>query len=169
MKKIIFTTIIIFSTIILFAQYKGHFNYAYSRPVNNINLSILGDASLFSVNYERLFLNISNSFFCTAGVGLGANPKFSLFGPAYLFLSIPHHITANLGNKKHFFEFGVGGTYINKNPDLDYINYLIAGFRVQPLESNDFYFRIYGCTSISDIKSGNISIIPFGLSFGISF
>ncbi|MCX6232465.1 MAG: hypothetical protein NTZ33_13090 [Bacteroidetes bacterium] len=169
MKKIILTTIIAFSVTLLVAQYKGNFNYAYSRPLNNINLGILGDASLFSVNYERLFLNRSNSFFCTAGMGLGANPEISVFGPAYLFFAIPHHITANIGYKKHFFEVGIGGVYIYKKPNWDYINYMIAGLRIQPLESNDFYFRIYGCTTINDIKTGRLTIIPIGLSFGISF
>jgi hypothetical protein len=170
MKKTILTTIIALSVTILFAQYKRHFNYANIRPLNNINLNILGEASLFSVNYERLFLNTSN-FFLAPGFGLGVYEELEglFFSGGSAYVCIPHHITANLGIEKHFFEFGLGGTYINKNPNDKYLIYTIVGYRFQPLDSDEFYFRIYGNILISDIKATSIKFIPFGLSFGISF
>ena len=42
------------------------------RPLNNATLNLFGDASIVSINYERLFLNSSN-FFLSAKVGLGYN------------------------------------------------------------------------------------------------
>jgi len=80
------------------------------RPKNNISLNLLGDASIISVNYERIFV-INSSFFVTGKVGFGYNKEFlfCLFGSCNTpdrFFTIPHHITGNLGKGRHFFEFG---------------------------------------------------------------
>ena len=83
-----------------------------ARPLNSINLNLLGDASLISINYERQFL-VSPAFILSSKLGLGYNFEFIIFGNPEHYLTIPHHITGNIGKGRHFFEFGLGGTIIN--------------------------------------------------------
>jgi len=81
---------------------------AQNRPVNSIRGNVLGDGSLLSVNYERLF-PFNERFFLTAKLGLGFTVEDkSIPGTISLdsYITIPHHITANLGKGKHFFELG---------------------------------------------------------------
>lgn len=85
-----------------------------SRPLNSVYLNFFGDASFISLNYERQFL-VSKTFIISSKVGLGYNEEFQfLCFPLCLsnekYLTVPHHITANLGKERHFFEFGFGGT-----------------------------------------------------------
>ena len=55
---------------------------AEDRPLNNISLNILGDASILSINFEKLYL-VRKSFILTTKFGLGYNQEFRLciFGP----------------------------------------------------------------------------------------
>jgi len=160
------------SVTILYAQNNN--DSTNTRPLNGINLNLLGDASYFSINYERIFL-ISSSFFLTAKVGLGYNEEFQYGGhstPLSKFLTIPHHFTGNIGKGRHFFEFGLGGTLINGNTTQHYIFYPIVGYRLLPLKSNNINFRLFGNIpywAFYGAETDDIIFIPFGLSFGISF
>ncbi|MCX6232106.1 MAG: hypothetical protein NTZ33_11235 [Bacteroidetes bacterium] len=173
MKKIILATIIALLINISFAQYRYNFNNEDIRPVNLINLDILGESSLISLNYERLFLNTSN-FFLAAELGLGLYLLPNVLGGySPIYLSIPHHITANLGVCNHFLEFGAGGTF-NTNEHHNYIFYVILGYRLQPLDSDKIYLRIFSNSVFQDFKISpfysppGYFFIPFGISVGIS-
>jgi hypothetical protein len=172
MKRIILAIVFAMSGIILFAQNKT--DTTDRRPKNNINLNILGDASIISINYERLFF-ITPCFFLTGKLGIGYNEEFKLniFGPSSppkQYFAIPHHITGNFGKGRNFLEFGLGGTIIDGNTKQNYLLYPIFGYRLQPLKSNRVNFRIFGSIPFTGLKNTeDILFIPFGLSLGISF
>ncbi len=172
MKKIILTLLLAISGVILFAQKKT--DTTEIRPENNIYLNIIGDASIISANYERLFF-ITPHFFLSGKLGIGYNEEFKLniFGPSSppkQYLTIPHHITVNFGKRRSFLEFGLGGTIFNGNIYKHYWLYTIVGYRFQPLKLNKVNFRIFGCIpSFTGLPTKDILFIPFGLSLGISF
>lgn len=147
------------------------------RPTNNIYLNLLGDASIFSINYEKLFL-IDKGFALSSKIGLGynqADPVCISFGspcPAPpKFLTIPLHISGNLGKGKRMFEIGVGGTFFTGNENKKMKLYPIVGYRLQPIESKKFTFRIF--TNLFNpaefFNYDNILLSPVGISLGISF
>lgn len=144
-----------------------------SRPLNSVYLNFFGDASFISLNYERQFL-VSKTFIISSKVGLGYNEEFQfLCFPLCLsnekYLTVPHHITANLGKERHFFEFGFGGTNVIGNESQPYFFYPIVGYRFLPVRSGKFNFRAFVKIPFSELESDNIIFIPLGLSFGISF
>ena len=87
------------------------------RPLNNISLNLLGDASRISFNYEKQYL-VGKSNILSTKVGLGYNQEFCIsFGagscsPVEDYLTIPHHFTANIGKRRIFFEFRLGCTML---------------------------------------------------------
>lgn len=169
MKKITITLIYIVFGGVVFAQ--RNTDTIPERPINGISLSLLGDASIISFHYERLFL-IRNNFFITGKLGLGYIEEFQLclFGSCSTpekYLTIPHHITGNIGRGKNFFEFGLGGTIINGNTSQHYLLYPIVGYRLQPKRSNKFNLRIFAEFPVSRVE--DILFVPFGLSMGIYF
>ena len=172
MKKLILSIVFLIIGTVLFAQ--NNDDSSATRPVNSVNLNLLGDASLISINYERIFL-IDPIFILTSKIGLGYNEEFkiclNLFGPSDCsppdkYITIPHHITGNLGKGQHFFEFGLGGTIITGYATHFHF-YPIFGYRFLPLKSNKINFRIFG--QILLLGECNILYIPFGLNIGISF
>lgn len=83
----------------------------------------------------------------SAKLGVGYNEEFNIciYSPCsetHKYITIPHHITCNLGANKHFFELGLGGTAIKGNTTQPYIFYTIVGYRFQSLEKK-VNFRIY--------------------------
>jgi hypothetical protein len=152
MKRIIIILILLASETIVNAQNTEE--STFTRPKNNIYLNALGvDVSIFSINYERLFL-VRSKFFITGELGIGYNkvvefevgqwsdaPVINFHGD---YLTIPHHITINVGKHKSFFEFGIGGTAIigNDAPQYYYL-YPIIGYRLHPLQSKKVNVRIY--------------------------
>jgi len=175
MKKTLLTVVLLaFSWQLLLSQ--STMDSSNMRPMNNVNLSFIGDVSVISINYERLFLVKSNSFI-TGKLGVGFNQEFQICfssncGPPENFTTIPHHITANVGKGKHFFEFGLGGTFISGNDDHNYLLYPIIGYRLQPIKSNRVNLRVFGVihqnTNASDFY-GDVWLVPLGLSFGVIF
>jgi hypothetical protein len=171
MKKFIFLIPFLFTRLFLIAQ--APIEPASSRPLNSIYINLLGDASLLSMNYERNFL-ISNSFLISGKLGLGYNEEFQLciFGPCSPpdnYITIPHHITGNVGKGRHFLEFGLGGTLINGNTSQTYLLYPIIGYKLLPLKPNKLNFRIFGQIPFSGLVTEDILFIPVGISIGISF
>ena len=177
MKKIkLIIGFVLFGTI-LFAQNN---DAIIPKPLNSINIGLLGDASILSINFERLFL-ITPTFILSSKVGLGYNKEFNfcLWGPCSppeKFSTIPHHITGNLGARKAFFEFGLGGTIINGNTPQHYILYPMIGLRFLPLRSNKINFRMVVQLPISRYDNGNgilsqedILFIPLGFNIGVSY
>jgi hypothetical protein len=172
MKRITLIIVFVISGTFLFAQNNG--DSTDIRPINNINLNIFGDASIISLNYERLFL-FNKYFFITGKIGIGYNEEFKLciFGPCSppeKYITIPHYITGNLGKGRHFIEFGLGGTIINGKTNQHYWLYPIVGYKLQPLKSNKVNFRIFASIPFSGLYSvEDIYFIPFGLSLGVCF
>ncbi len=171
-RKIVLLIILLLTGRVLFAQNQE--GIIKARPINNINLNLLGDASIISVNYERQII-VSSIFILSSKLGLGYNEEFQIciWGPCSTpsekYLTIPHHITGNIGKGKHFFEFGLGGTIINGNTTQPYLLYPIFGYRILPLNSNKLNFRIFGQIPFSGTETEDILFIPFGLSLGVSF
>ena len=148
------------------------------RPANSVYMNLLADASLISINYERLFPINTYMFFC-ASIGVGYNEEFKIciFGPcapARTYRTIPHRITFNVGKRKNFFEIGMGGTSFKSGDYRDYVLYPIIGYRRQPLVTQKFNFRVYGQFPFFksdnwESDNPNILFIPLGLSFGLCF
>lgn len=171
MKRNILTIILILTGAVIFAQIND--DSISRRPVNSISINLLGDASIISVNFERIFL-ISSTFILTGKLGLGYNEEFQfcIFGscpPPEKYLTIPHHVTGNLGKGRHFFEFGLGGTIVSGNTNQYYLFYPIVGYRLLPLKSNKVNFRIFGQIPFSGLETEDILFIPIGLNLGICF
>jgi hypothetical protein len=141
--------------------------------LNNINGNVFGDVSFFSLNYERQSM-ISPFVFLSSKIGVGFNEEIKICfsgncDPAKSYLMIPHHLTANLGKRVHFFEMGLGGTYIFGNPGQPYLLYPILGYRVFPVKLNGVNLRIYVQTPFKELEIGDIIQFPIGLSIGVSF
>lgn len=171
MRTLILTGILWCTGIVLFAQNPGE--PLDSRPLNGIYLNLLGDASLISVNYERIVF-VSPAFALSGKLGLGYNKEFKLclFGvcpPADEYATIPHHITVNFGKGRHFFEFGLGGTLISGNKSQPYLLYPIFGYRILPLSSNKTNFRLFAQIPFQRLEKPGILFSPIGLSLGVSF
>lgn len=144
------------------------------RPLNSINLNLLGDASLIALNYERAFV-LSPDLILTSKIGLGYNEEFQIciFGPCVdppsKYRTIPHHLTANFGKGTNLFEIGLGGTKIYGDTRQPYLFYPIVGFRVLPLKSGKANFRLFVQLPFSGLETDGYIFIPIGLNFGTSF
>jgi hypothetical protein len=144
-----------------------------ARPANSINGNLMGDGSILSLNYERLFPDGKNLFWA-GSIGIGFSEEFQIcvFGPCdppKKYTIIPHHFTANLGKKKHFFEAGFGGSYVGGSTSEHYFLYPIIGYRYQPLKAKKLNFRVFGSMPVGGLKTEDILFVPLGLSAGICF
>ncbi|MBE0651294.1 MAG: hypothetical protein IH595_10690, partial [Bacteroidales bacterium] len=163
--------LIVLSGVILAAQTRN--DAVNNRPVDNLNLTFLGNASLISFNYERLFF-IKPASFLAFDLGLGYNEEFQIciFGPCpptLKYFTLPHYVTGNIGKRRHFFEFGLGGTVIVGNTAQHYLLYPIAGYRLQPLKSDRMYFRVFGQIPFVGLETIDVIFVPVGFSIGASF
>lgn len=151
-------------------------NLKYEMPKNSVNGSFLGDASIISISYERLFPINPNLFF-TGKIGVGYNEDFQFElikwedsnSSTNKHITISHHITSNFGKKKYYFECGLGGTIIGGNTNYNYLLYPIVGYRLQPLKSNKVNFRVYSCIPVTPFKYTNVWFSPIAISVGYSF
>jgi hypothetical protein len=171
MRTFILIFILLSARVVLFAQ-ETIISYD-SRPLNSIYINLLGDASIISINYDKQFL-ISSNFILSGKLGLGYNEEFQICLEGSCpspdkYLTIPHHITGNIGKDRHFFEFGLGGTIISGNTPQKYLLYPIVGYRILPLQSKKVNFRIFGQIPFSGLETKDILFVPFGLSLGVSF
>lgn len=163
-------TLLIFGTTV-FSQ--ANTQLKQYRPSNSISINLLVDASLISLNYERL-LTIGQSVLYTGKIGLGYNEEFNLClysscGTSRSYLTVPHHFSALFGKSRHFLELGLGGTIILGDTTQPYFLYPIVGFRFLPLKSNKVNYRIYGQWPILMDETDDILFVPIGISLGISF
>ena len=169
-ERIILVIVFVISGTILLAQDEMVKNNI--RPKNNLNLTFFGEATLISINYERLFL-IVPSFFITCKLGIGYEEFqlciFEHCGPRKIYLTLPHYFTGNLGKGRHFFEFGLGGTYITGDNYQNYFIYPVIGYRIQPLKSDKAYFRIFCSIPFTGLDTEEFAVSPVGLSLGVSF
>lgn len=171
MKKIIVLSILLIIGNVVFAQSQDE--DIAKRPLNNINLNLLSDASLISINYERLF-PINSKFIISSEIGLGFNKELGFcYGnscsPPERFLTIPYHITGNFGKEKHFFEFGLGGTVFNGMRYQPYLVYPMIGYRFIPLKATKYNFRVLLQIPFTGLEMDGVYFIPVGISTGICF
>jgi hypothetical protein len=146
----------------------------FDRPRNNVYFNFIGgDGSVISTYYERLFL-IRSKYFLEGGLGIGYN-KIDDISDAegnpdlqFKYMTIPHHITINLGKFKNFFEIGLGGTGIFGDVNQNYYLYPMIGYRFQSLESNKVIFRVCAGYPFYGWENINIWWIPIGVSLGVS-
>lgn len=159
---------------ILSAQDKSA--YTDERPWNNIYINLLGgDASLSSLNYERLFYK-RPKFFFTGALGIGYNKNIdedfegSIFQIQHSqYLTIPHHITMNVGKENSFFEFGIGGTGIIGNTNKHYFLCPVIGYRLHPEIAVKLNLRVYVSFPFNGFKNVEIWWFPIGISIGAGF
>lgn len=169
MKKNILTITLFLISTRLFSQ--GTDDVTARRPVNSVYLNVLGDASMLSVNYERLFFN-KPAFLLTGKIGTGFYREIPIWEnqstpPTYF--TIPHHITGNIGKRQHLFEFGLGGTFLTGSADNIYILYPILGYRLLPFKSKKANFRIYAQIPFAGVNWETFWFVPIGVSFGTIF
>lgn len=143
------------------------------RPLlNNLSVNFFGDASLISLNYERYFI-VGPTFLINSKIGLGFNEEFQIcFGGPCLtekYLTIPHHITFNVGKDNKFLEFGLGGTVIKGNTTEPYFLYPIIGYRKMATQLKRMSFRVYATLPLSGIEGDDILFLPAGISIGLGF
>ena len=142
------------------------------RPLSSINLSILGDASLISLRYERIY-SIKPNLHLSAKLGVGYNEEFNIciYSPRpepHKYTTIPHHVTCNIGFSKHFFEVGLGGTVIMGKTTQPYILYPILGYRFQSLKKK-LNFKIFVEYPFSGAETDDILFVPVGVSIGETY
>jgi hypothetical protein len=169
MKKLIMVLFVVAFSGLSFAQTPE--NEKPTRPLNSINLNFLGDASIISLHYDRLH-PINPSMMLSTKIGMGYNEDFLLciFGPCAppkSYVTLPHHVTANFGKKKHFLEVGMGGTLIGGDTDRPYMLYPILGYRFLPLNPGNLNFRIFGQYPLQE--EGDYLFAGVGISVGYCF
>lgn len=172
MKRSVFTALLIFSATYLCAQIRIH--DSGERPLNNAAVNICGDVAVLSLQYERLlFLNPHLFLAGKLGIGFDEPTLKYLFGymtpPDNYLITIPHHLTGNLGRGRHFLELGIGGSLILERSGNQYLFYPVAGYRLQPLKTNRIHFRLYASLPFSGNKDLTDQFTPWGSSIGISF
>lgn len=169
MKKLILTLLVLLCGSLLWAQTGNE--SGDKRPVNNLNLTFLGNASLISLNYEYLHFAKPN-FFMAYNLGLGYDESLNLCfwgtcSSPSSYLTLPHYVTGNIGKGRNFFEFGLGGTVILGDAQQNYYFYPIVGYRLLPLRTNKLYFRVFGQIPVTGLENMDAIFFPFGLSLGI--
>jgi hypothetical protein len=140
-----------------------------ARPLKDVNINLLGASSLISLNFERMFL-INSKLLLACQIGVGYNEEFQLFdkSPAEKYVIVPHHVTACIGKKKQFIEFGIFGAVVSGKTEYHYLLGPVAGYRIHPLRSDRINFRIYGNIPVIGFET-EIIAVWFGLSLGIAF
>lgn len=163
-------------SLVVFSQDYSDTNNLEYRPLNNIFLNISGDASIVSLNYERLFPTGREHFFFAAGLGVGVNTFVTIHannGTTYTldnFPVVPHHITGNLGGRRSFFEFGFGGAFIaSPQEGHPYLPSVMIGYRHLPMNMNRVNFRVFVSYPLASLDMYNIVYVPAGVSVGWSF
>lgn len=141
-------------------------------PEHFIVLNLYGDASVFSLHYDRQSALKEGAFFSTK-LGIGYNEEWricalsSCTSPPARYMTVPHHITYNTGFNKHYFEIGMGATLLTYPATQNYIVYPILGYRRVPAEEKRFQFRVFGQIPFTGLDTKDILFVPLGLSLGI--
>ena len=144
-----------------------------SRPDFVISGNLGGDASLFTLGFEKLFF-VKPKLTLAAKIAFGYNQEFLLFSskPPINYFILPHSFTLNLGEgKRSFGEFGIGGSWITSNSENYYLFYPILGYRYHPFKNPGFSFRawvFYPLGQSNTLDDSNLLIAPLGVSFGIA-
>ncbi|MCU0461386.1 MAG: hypothetical protein MUF36_05140 [Bacteroidales bacterium] len=142
------------------------------KPKNCVTVSLLGDGSNVSLNYERL-LPLNNYLFISGRLGAGYGRQLTLNSDSVampIYLAIPAHVTLNAGKGRHYAEIGMGNTLTIGNVQPHYLYYLIFGYKFYPLMRYNFSIRIFGNLLLNNNDNfRDIYFVPFGLSLGYTF
>lgn len=145
------------------------------RPVHQIGIGLLADATVASLYYERLLTVKPDRVLVAAKAGFGYNQTLDLCltqscgGQSTTYLAVPHHVTANFGEGRSFLEVGAGATYLFSPTRSVYVPYLVLGYRHRPLRPNKVGLRLYGCIPVVPNQLDDVSFFPVGLSLGCCF
>ncbi len=144
---------------------------------NAVYLELLGQGLFYSVNYDRILL-VGNKLALSGRVGLSYYPITSFFDAHTI--AIPIEFNLLVGNGLTYFEFGLGGTYMQgldkPNFSKSFFASLRLGYRYQKDEGG-LMFRI-GFTPLLPIilddeyqlDTDYIPLLPsVGLSVGYTF
>ncbi len=151
------------------SEWPENFN---SRAKNSFLVNLFGDATTVSANYERIFM-LNPYMMLSSKVGIGYRIETDIIVVIPVsdhYLTLPFHLTAAVGYKKHFFEIGPGMTFdLAASKDSYYgkqkFVYTIAGYRFQPFDSGRTQIRIYALFE----KKPGLRMFPMGISFGQLF
>lgn len=140
------------------------------RPYRSLNASVLCDASLFAVNYERIY-EIGPRMLLSTRMGLGYNEEFLIWNTqkANEYTTLPHAVTFNFGKRRSFFEIGMGGTIIAGVTSQHYILYPIISYRILPLNFKRLNMRVSVQIPTVGWETEDIFFFPIGLSIGYSY
>jgi hypothetical protein len=137
----------------------------YVRAKNSVCFGMGGTGGIFSLNYDRAFLETPN-FFLSGKIGIG-----SWVGQT----NINMHATANFnfGGTRHYLELGLGGAVGIGQYDKYhkfYASLPIIGYRLQP-QSEGFFLRTYACgfAMLQDRWGDNLTVPMIALDLGFSF
>lgn len=143
---------------------------------NSVNLNLLGNGSLVSLNYERLF-HLNSRLHLSTEIGVGYNEYSSLCitgtgckSPNPVYYTLPHSVSILLGKGSHFLEMGAGGTLIPLNSYKQYIFYPEIGYRIQPIKSSRINFKCFiQIPKIGTSDEARMLFFLSGISFGFHF
>jgi len=183
MKKTTFLALAFVASNLLAQQKAGSIGFIRS---SNIYATALGDVTLFSINFEKLYV-INPGFFVAGKIGVGFTKEinFSFWGydpPDNYFTTLPHHISLNFGHRRSFFEVGMGGDFVLFRPtheyyadntyDTYYYLYPFVGYRFQNMHSNKLVFRAFVSYPLTEyfprltFFANGFMFFPIGLSLG---
>lgn len=170
-KKVIKVLIILTFGLIVTAKDAEASSFPW--PSNNITLNLFGDATIFSMNYERLHF-FDRKYMIAGKIGIGYSQSLGLPSKSAALLTIPMHFTGNISvyKKRQYIEFGFGGTFMfyENLKYWDYAIYPIVGYRLQPYQKVKLTFRIFISYPLTDkIDMHNYWFSPVGLSIGYCF
>ncbi len=162
-KKFLFFILIFVHGLNLSSQ-----NDSLRIPQNAIYLTIFGDGSVFSFNYER-YLDLSPEHFFAFKAGVGMSQTIRIMGTSDSYNVIPHALTFNIGNGKHFFEAGIGAVYRIGDKKTPYFGIPTIGYRLNFGKSTPIFFRFHVDIPVKEDHLWHMSLVPLGISLGIRF
>lgn len=167
MKQIL--AIAFFATLNLVAAAQSAHRISPTLSRNGYSFGV-GEAGGITVNYERLF-PIKEGLFLSAKVGLGYNRDLSVFYGKLMpkgFLTMPHHLTVNIGKGPGYFEVGVGAAQIYNYSPKSYFVHPIVGYRLQPF-GGDLFMRLFTAIPLKGAPDRQVVVVPIGIAVGTNF
>ena len=145
-----------------------------SIPLNSFSLDAFANASVCSINYERIIIK-SSGFLLITKFGIGFNPgeikqqKYGddsgnssyTYGPPVII----RYISANIGKRNHFIEIGIGNSLATGG----LYNYPSFGYRYISSLKNKACFRLFFQIPLSGDNKKELFLFPIGTSIGIVF
>ena len=126
LKTILSISLSIFITASCFSQGEKIPQEKLSKK-NAVYLELLGQGLLYSVNYDRILL-VGNKLALSGRVGLSYYPDTGFFDTNTI--AIPIEFNLLVGKGLTYFEFGLGGTYMQGLDKSSFSKSLLASLRL---------------------------------------